>query len=256
MARQARALGRVGFCCLLVSLSPCLLVSFWACARGQTTAKTPAGAKAVQGTSDIELVEKLLAARREYQRSLEKLRLHYLRVGDIERSHWAEEELKQYHLISKQAYRLELDVPPPTLQANQNIPEANKLYQRAMLYKDRGWGTDYTYNMRRAELLLQQILSQYPQCDKIGAAAYQLGEIYESKGYKQYRRAAQYYERAFQWNRHTHFQARLRAARLYDKQLLERGRAIELYREVTTHEIDPKQIEEAEARLRELNGSR
>jgi tetratricopeptide (TPR) repeat protein len=226
-------------------------------ALGQGTDKgQPAQAKQTQGTGDIELVEKLLAARYQYQRSLERLRLYYISANDVERAHWAEDELKQYHRIAKQAYRLDLDVPPPTLQPAQNIPVANRIYQRAMTYKDHGWGTDYTDNQRRAELLLQQILSQYPQCNKIGKVAYQLGDLYEGKSYKQYRRAAQYFERCFQWNQHTDTDARLRAARIYDRSLLDRGKAIELYRDVTPHETDPKRIAEAEKRLAELSGSR
>jgi hypothetical protein len=213
-------------------------------------------AKPPQGTGDIELVEKLLAARYQYQRALEKLRLYYASAGDVERERWAVDELKQYHRIGKQAYRLDLDVPPPTLQPAQNIPGANKIYQRAMMFKDHGWGTDYIDNQRRAELLFQQILSQYPQCNKIGAVAYQLGDLYESKAYKQYRRAAQYFERCFQWNPHTEKDARLRAARLYDRYVMDRGKAIELYRSVTQHETDPKRIAEAEKRLAELSGSR
>jgi TolA-binding protein len=212
-------------------------------------AKAPAGAP-----SDIEKVERVLAARRDYQVALEQLRLHYITIGDVERARWAEEELIQFHRMNKQAYRLELDVPPPTLQAAQNIPEANDLYRRAMTYKDKGWtGTDYLDNQRRAELLFQQILTNYPQSDKIDDAAYQLGDIYESRPYKQYRRAAQYFERCFQWNTNTQFDARLRAARLYDKHLQERTRAIELYREITTHETDPKRIAEAQKRLTELS---
>ena len=216
----------------------------------------PGRAPAPGAASDIELVERLLAARREYQNALEQLRTHYSLVGDVERTRWAEEELRQFHRISKQAYRLELDVPPPTLQAAYNIPEANELYRKAMLYKDHGWGTDYIDNQRRAELLLQQLLTSHPQSDKIGDAAYQLGDIYESKAYKQYRRAAQYYERCFQWNPNTQLDARLRAARLYDKQLLERGRAIELYREVTAHETDPKRLQEAQKKLGDLTGKK
>src|SRR5208282_5892826 len=100
--------------------------------------------------------------------------------------------------------------------------------------------------------LFQQILTSYPQCDKIDDAAYQLGDIYESRAYKQYRRAAQYFERCFQWNTNTQFDARLRAARLYDKYLQERSHAMELYRDVTTHETDPKRIAEAEKRISEL----
>ena len=221
-----------------------------------TAAPTPGRAPAPGAASDIELVERLLAARREYQLSLEQLRTHYSLVGDVERTRWAEEELKQFHRVPKQAYRLELDVPPPTLQAAYNIPEANELYRRAVLYKDHGWGTDYIDNQRRAELLLQQLLNSYPQSDKIGDAAYQLGDIYESKPYKQYRRAAQYHERCFQWNPNTQLDARLRAAHLYDKQLLERGRAIELYREVTAHETDPKRLQEAQKKLADLTGKK
>jgi TolA-binding protein len=220
--------------------------------------KTPpaTGGKPPAPASDIELVEKVLAARREYQLSLEQLRTHYATVQDVERARWAEEELRQFHRMSKQAYRLELDVPPPTLHANHNIPEANELYRRAITYKDKGWGTDYIDNQRRAELLLQQLLTAYPQSDKIGDTAFQLGDIYESKAYQQYRRAAQYFERCFQWNPTTNMEARLRAARLYDRKLNERGRAMELYRDITSHETDPRAVQEAQKRLTELSAKK
>jgi tetratricopeptide (TPR) repeat protein len=207
--------------------------------------------------SDIDKVERLLAARKEYQTALEDLRKHYVAVGDVERTRWAEEELVEFHRIVKQAYRLDLDVPPPTLQGQYNIPEANELYRRAMTYKEKGWGgNDYVDNQRRAELLLQQLLTNYPQSTRISDTAYQLGDIYESKANKQYRRAATYFERCFQWKIDTHFDARIRAARIYDKSLLDRGRAIELYRDVIKHETDQKQIDEAKKRLEELQGSK
>jgi hypothetical protein len=91
------------------------------------------------------------------------------------------------------------------------------------------------------------MLTKHPESNKFGDASYQLGVVYESKAYKQYRRAAQYFERCFQWDPNTQWDARLRAARLYDKVLLERGRAIEIYREVTTHETDPKRLAEAQS---------
>jgi tetratricopeptide (TPR) repeat protein len=206
--------------------------------------------------SDLDKVERLLAARKEYQIALEELRKHYLAVGDVERARWAEEELIQYHRIVKEAYRLDLDVPPPTLQGTYNIPEANELYRRAMTYKDKGWGNDYIDNQRRAELLLQQLLTQHPQSTRISDTAYQLGDIYESKANKQFRRAATYFERSFQWNIHTHFDSRLRAARLYDKSLLDRTKAVELYKEVMQHETDEKQIEEARKRITELSATK
>jgi TolA-binding protein len=205
---------------------------------------------------DAELVERLLAARRDYQTTLENLRAHYIATGDVERARWAEEELLQYHRIGKQPYRLDMIVPPPTLDAKYNIPEANELYRRAMTFKDKGWGNDYIDNQRRAELLFQQVLSNYPQSDKISDTAYQLGDIYESKAYKQYGHAAQYFERCFQWNPKTQFDARLRAARLYERNLSERAHAIDIYKEIVTHETDSRRIEEAQKRLTELRGGK
>jgi len=237
----------------------CALILFLAEVGTLAVAQAPApagppGIKPDPGMpTDIAKVERVLNARRDYQLALEQLRFHYMATGDLERAKWAEDELVQFHRIPKQAYRLELDVPTPQLEAKYNIPGANELYRKAMTYKDKGWGgTEYIDNQRRAELLFQQILSSYPQSDKIDDAAYQLGDIYESRAYKQYRRAALYFERCFQWNTNTQFDARLRAARLYDKYLQERSHAMELYRDVTTHETDPKRIAEAEKRMAEL----
>jgi hypothetical protein len=221
----------------------------------QAPTKPPVPGAPPGKASDVELVEKVLASRREYQVTLEALRAHYVSVGDVERARWAEEELRQYHRIAKQAYRLDMDVPAATLKAEYNIPEANELYRRAMTYKDKGWGTDYVDNQRRAELLFQQILTSYPQSDKIDDAAFQLGDVYESKAYKQYRRSAAYYERCFQWNPNTQFDARLRAARLYDKALLDRSKARELYQAVLNHETDPRWLDEAKRRLTELSST-
>src|SRR5262249_46517291 len=143
-----------------------------ALAQGRTPPGTGAKPPGSVPASDVELVERLLAARKEFQTALEELRKHYVAVGDAERAHWAEDELRQYHRMIKQSFRLDLEVPPPTLQAAYNIPEANELYRRAMSYKDKGWGDDHLYNQRRAEILLQQLLTNYPQSDKIGDAAF------------------------------------------------------------------------------------
>jgi hypothetical protein len=206
--------------------------------------------------SDVPLVERLLAARKEYQHTLEALRKHYIKVGDVERARWAEDELKEYHLVKKQVYILELDVPPPTLKPGENDAEANKLYRTAMEYKDKGWGTEYIHNQRRAEILLQRLLTEYPQSNKISDAAFQLGDLYESKAFQQLHRAAAYYERCFQWNKATQFDARIRAARLYERKLNNRGRAAEIYKEIITHETNSAHIDEARKRLQELGAKR
>jgi tetratricopeptide (TPR) repeat protein len=207
--------------------------------------------------SDVELVERLHAARKEYENSLKALYEHYARVGDRQRLKWAEDELLGYHLLFKPSYNLDVkDVPPPSLRAEQNIPAANELYRAAMAYKDRGFGTEYVLNQRRAEILLREILEKYPNSDKIADVAYQLGELYESRAFRQYDRAARYFERAYQWIKGGRTDARLRAAIIYDRYLNDRNKAIQLYREHIAHDTDPDRIRQAERRLAELIGSK
>jgi TolA-binding protein len=215
--------------------------------------KPPTTGGQAANNSDVEKVERVIAARREFKDSLEALRAHYIATGEIERARWAEEELVQFHRINKQAYKLELDVPPPTLNASYNIPEANELYKQAMTYKDKGFGNDYIDNQRRAELLFQRMLTNHPQSDKISDAAYQLGDVYESQAFRQYDRAARYFDRCYQWNPKTAFDARLRAARLYERNVGDRGHAIDIYKEIVGHETDPKRIEEAQKRIAALS---
>jgi hypothetical protein len=241
-----RRLLYLGLAVAALSLVPVGIIS---CQERRPVTKAPAPA------NDMALVERVNASRREYQQALESLREYYGKHGDVERQRWVEEELLSYHRISKRAYRLDLDVPPPTLRPEHNIPEANELFRRAMTFKDKGFGGTRDDNNRRAELLFQQLLGTYPQCDKIDDAAYELGLIYEDRPFEQYRRAATYYERCFQWNSNTSTDARLRAARLYDRVLQDRGRATQLYTDVTKYDADQKRVDEAQKRLRELGSN-
>jgi Tetratricopeptide repeat len=218
-------------------------------------AQAPPASKPKPGGTDMQLCERVLAARKEYQDSLEALRTHYVSTNKIEHARWAEDELLQFHRMNKQAYNLALDVGPPNLQALYNIPEANELVRRALTYKDKGWGTDYTDNQRRAELLLQQVLTKHPQSDKISDAAYYLGDLYESRAYRHLERAALYFERCFNWNPKTHFDARLRAAQLYER-LGETSKATEIYTEIPNRETDQKRIDYAQKKIAELNRNR
>ncbi|HEY1191956.1 MAG TPA: tetratricopeptide repeat protein [Gemmata sp.] len=215
-------------------------------------ADTPAAPAAA---TDVQLVERNIAARKEYENSLKALYEHYAKLGDKQRLMWAERELMAYHLMWKPSYNLDVkDVPPPTLEARVNVREANEFFKTAMEYKGKGFGDEYVLNMRRAELLLREVLDKYPNSDKIGDVAYQLGDIYEGRAYKQYDRAAKYYERSFQWAKGARTDARLRAALLYDRQLNERTKAIELYRAVVEHDTNPDHIKQAEKRVGELTG--
>jgi TolA-binding protein len=207
--------------------------------------------------SDVDLVERAIAARKEYEDSIKALYEHYAKVGDKARMQWAEQELLAHHLVWKPSYNLDVkDVPPPGLEAKINVREANELYRGAMEYKGKGFGDEFVLNQRRAEVFLREILEKYPNSDKIADVAYQLGEIYEGRGYRQYDRAAKYFERSFQWVKGSRTDARFRAAVLYDRYLNNRTKAIELYRLEIAHDTDSDRIRQAERRLAELTGGK
>lgn len=207
---------------------------------------------------EAELVENLLKVRKEYWAALDKLRQHYDGNNDIEKERWVQEEIRSFHRMMKYSYRLDIkDVPPPTLQAKNSIPEANALYRRAMEFKGKGTGEEYIDNQRRAEILLQGLLDRHPESDKIADAAYSLGEIYEDyRPRAQFQRAAAYYERCYQWNKAGTGDARMRAARLYDRQLKMYDKAKELYKAVLNNDTDPNRVAEAERRLNEMSSRR
>jgi hypothetical protein len=236
-------------------LAPLLVMFAIVALASMPRAQQPAQNPPVKG-GDLELVQKLLTVRRDYQKILEQLRVHYHQTGDLEKKRWAEEELMNFHRIPKQAFIIDLVVPPPNLNGNTNIVEANKLFTWAMQYKDKGYGVEFTDNQRRAELLFQEILNKYPQSNKISEVAYMLGDIYESKPYRMHYLAVEYYQRCYQWKSGATNDARIRAARIYDKQLHNRTKALEMYKEVTTHETDPRHIQEAQKRIAELSGTK
>jgi len=219
---------------------------------GLAVAATGQPRPGLNAAAEIASVKRVIAARREYQHALEQLRNFYDASGDAENLRWAEDELKQFHRVTKPAYVIDLDIGGPGLRPEQNVPAANDLYRRAMQFKDKGFGTELTDNRIRAELLLQQILGQYPTSNKCPDAAYQLGDIFESKKPPQHRRAVVYFERCVQWNPATSFDARLRIARIYDRHLNDKARAADWYRAVLAYETEERRRQEAERRLGEL----
>ena len=214
---------------------------------------TPAG---LPNPQERELVTRVHAARDNYQRSLEVLRAHYIRSRQDEERYWVEQELAQYNLMVKDPYLLELDLPPKNLKPTQHSPQANQIYTDAQEILRRTTLTENAKNHHRAELLLRRLLRDYPQSDKIDDACYQLGEIYASKHYEQYRRAAAFYERALLYNPNSELPARLKAALLYDQRLGDRTRAVQLYQEVLNRNGEPGQQKEARKRLEKLLGGR
>lgn len=226
-----------GVCCLLVAVA-CLAT------RQKVTADD------VEQITDQEkeLVRGIYEARKGYQSSLERLRSYYAQISHEENLYWVEKELTDFHLALKSPYILDMDLPSASLKPTKNDPKANRMFREALDWLNRG-AVDKEENTKRAEILLQRVLRDYKDSDKIDEACYYLGEIYSSKYFQMYRRAVAYYERVTQYQPDTNLDARLRAAYLYERNLGNSQRAVSLYQQILAHEIDPEQTKEARRRL-------
>jgi hypothetical protein len=195
-----------------------------------------------------ELVKGVYEARRNYQASLERLRSYYVQISHEENRYWVEKELTDFHLALKAPYILDMDLPSPSLKPSKNNPQANKMFREALEWLNRA-GIDKEENTKRAEILLQRILRDFPDCDKIDEACYYLGEIYSSRYFQMYRRSVAYYERVTLYAPDTNLDARLRAAYIYERHLGNSQKAVSLYQEILAREVDPNQTREARRRL-------
>ena len=203
-----------------------------------------------------ELVKKVHQTRDAYQAALERLRAYYVHVSNSENLHWSEQELTDYHQTPKHPYILDLDLPSKNLKPDKSIPKANRMFRQALDWLQRPSLVDRDDNYKRAELLFRRLLRDYPTSDKLDETCYYLGEIYSSKYFQHYRRAAAFYEQVILYEPNTNLDARLQAARVYERHISNHRRAIELYQEVLRHEVDPEQTREARRRLDVLLNNR
>ncbi len=195
-----------------------------------------------------ELVRNVYDTRKKYQESLERLRSYYSQISHEENTIWVEKELTGYHLNLKSPYILDMDLPATTLKPSKNDTKANRMFREALDWLNRP-GLDREENTKRAEILLQRILHENKDSDKIDEACYYLGEIYSSRYFQMYRRAVAYYERVFLYEPDTNLDARLRAANIYERNLGNSQQAVALYQQILSREIDPDQTREARRRL-------
>jgi TolA-binding protein len=203
-----------------------------------------------------KLVEDVYKARENYEARLERLHAFYVHTNNDEGRRWVEKELTDYRLLVKNPYLLDMDLPDPGLTPDTSIPQANRIFRDALDWLNRRSLTEREENYKRAELLFRRLLRDYPRSDKLDETCYYLGEIYSSKYFQQYRRAAAFYERVIHYQPNTNLDARLRAAHLYEHYIEDRQRAISLYQEVLRREVDPTQTREAKRRLDILLGAR
>ncbi|MCL5278890.1 MAG: hypothetical protein M1376_03160 [Planctomycetes bacterium] len=210
--------------------------------------------------NEIDLVEKLVADRRAYQRSLQALVQYYTASGNHDKTTWAREELTALDRIPQYQYIIEAEAMPSTLKATESIAAADQLYAEAQkFYKDAGiiplTITKDEEMLRAALRAYGKLITTYPTSDKIDDAAYMMGRIHE--GFGRYAIALAFYQRAYQWDPATPFPARFRAADILDHRLHRRAEALQVYQEAIAKEgryIDLRLM--AERRVQELNTSK
>jgi tetratricopeptide (TPR) repeat protein len=191
---------------------------------------------------EVAIVEEVTARRLAYRQELEKLKSYYEQSGNQLKLEWVDRELKYIRANPRYSYIIQAEVAGDNLVAKDSIPKADILYEDAKkTYKStnvfplpgsRIVTQDLIISRRRMLKTLNMcndLIKQYPTSDKIDDAAYLAGEIHE--WFKDYSIAVLYYKRAFQWDPQTPYPARYKAANLLDRQLFERDKALELYRE-------------------------
>jgi hypothetical protein len=183
--------------------------------------------------TEADLLENVVASRKKYRHSVSDLAEYY-------ESH--EEPFKAEVIHAMQArfwrdetfrYLLAVELPPATLRPTQIIPEADTIYDNAVMLHQAGakkLDTGRYDDQREALKLFREILDDYPTSTKIPMAAYYMGRIYVDYLDDPYL-GIQFYKLSLEYNpmiaKCVHFDV----AEAWDFGLRNRPRAIKWYRE-------------------------
>ncbi|MCA9252301.1 MAG: hypothetical protein R3E58_07585 [Phycisphaerae bacterium] len=210
--------------------------------------------------SEVDMVEQVLANRAVYKRSLDALRDFYERRGYFNKMQWAETELDELAHVKPFRYILSAEVPAEDLRPARSIAEADRMYDEGVMLMRRGghnlpvvYRKDY---MQEALETFTQMITRYPDSDKIDDAAFQCGEILKEYYQNQDRLALQWYRRAREWDPQTPHPVLFQSAVVSDYRLHDRAKALELYQQVLQEETTNKSnLAFASRRIHELTNA-
>jgi tetratricopeptide (TPR) repeat protein len=217
---------------------------------------SPMKTVSVVEAGEADIIEHMATSRLAYRQYLESLIAYYKKAGDNMKLGWAEDELKRLNKMPQYSYIIEASVAGPNLKAKDSDNAANYLYDDA--YRTEKAARRLMVKPLIDENLLRvaldkynQVIKQYPTCDKIDEAAYRAGGIYEY--FKDYTIALLYYQRAYQWDPATTNPARFKAAYILDQYLHRRAESLPLYQYALGNEkLDKDDKEFVEKRIDEL----
>jgi tetratricopeptide (TPR) repeat protein len=210
-------------------------------------------------SSEADLAEQLAVSRQAYRRGLEVMVQHYTKRGDNMKLTWAQKELDALNAIPQYNYVVEATIAGSNLKANKSISEADYLYNDAVRLEDQAGQFLVIKDDNLLRLALDkynQLISKFPNSDKIDDAAFRAAGIYEH--FKDYTIAVLYYQRCYQWDPQTIYPAKYKAAYILDNYLRRRAEALQLYQEalqeITKTGQHPHWQQYAEDRSKELIG--
>lgn len=99
---------------------------------------------------------------------------------------------------------------------------------------------------------LEKLIQEYPDSDKVGDAAFEIAEMYESGYFGDYESAAKYYIKSYQLNPHIEQPALFKAAEIYERKLADVNKAKAIYKQAALYSADEKIRKKAQNRLLEL----
>jgi len=247
-------------CLSLVGCSTVTPIESWRATQRTTKPRTTDGAVDLDTVSmeEVDLVEAVVNHRAAYRRNLERLHQYYSAHGYATKQGWSAYELDGLGKVQSFRYLLDAEVPAASLSAVDSIPEADALYEEGReLMRRGGHGIPGVYRedrMIQAAKRFNELIRRFPTSDKIDDAAYLCGEIHSEYLPGQELIAVKWYERCWTWDPAAPYEAKYKAARIYDYRLHDRATALELYHQVVQEQRDARRVRQAQARIAELTG--
>jgi TolA-binding protein len=222
------------------------------------TAEAQAEAEAgtdLAGMNEVGLVEEVASARKNYERALSGLKAYYAARGNATKTQWADQEMGAVAKVPKAKYLTIQEMGGPDLKPTRDVPAANQLYSEGMQFKGYpAMPPDKKKYLQQALDKFETIIQKYPDSSKISDAAFRMGEIYGGWYFQDFARAVQAYERCVQWNPRSPYPAMFNAAKIYEENLDNRVKAVELYNRVIGESPNPDLQKKARERIKALTG--
>lgn len=199
-------------------------------------------------TKEEQLIHAVTVSRENYRTSLNEIRDYYQSTGNQLRLQKVRRELDALDKVPQPLYTDEDLESVRTGVAFRDIEEANNLFKDAMMNKK----STKKENRVTAMKYLEKLIQEYPDSDKVGDAAFEIAEMYESGYFGDYESAAKYYIKSYQLNPHIEQPALFKAAEIHERKLSDVNKAKAIYKQAALYSHDEKIRKKAQNRLSEL----